>query len=257
MKEGRKLYSLILKAENGNYYRIKIGDDYRNPLAFIDTYTVQYPDKKILLESFSYKLKTKIIDAKIIYKKQGKTKTIEPVFADMEELGLVSKDFGKSSEIDMSDYKKSFRVHLFAKKLMDVYFQDINIRNAFNNYGDHIVRETLMNHDERALVHRLCEYRKLRKSAILKRAIELGQNIDVYPSIVSINEDKIIKSETRLLELLEEEINKVQNEQFTDQTLKPIQAQRLKELYTQREELIEALDSKADKNQVTGQMRLF
>ncbi len=257
MKEGRKIYSLLLKAESGEYYRIKIDEDYRNPLAVIDAYTVTYPSKDALCAGYSYKLKTKIVDARIVYQKQEKTKSIEPIFAAMEELGKIALDFGKSSEIDVTDYKVSFRIHLFAKKLMDDYYHNVDVRDAFDRYGDYIVRDALMNKTEGMLISRLCEYRKLRKSMLLKKKIELGEKVDVYPLVVDLSDANIIKSDERNLELVESEINDLQNEVFSDSTLQQGQALKLEELYTRREALLISLDRKEDKNQIPGQTKMM
>ena len=60
MTQVRKLYSLILKDSEENYYRLKINDEYFHTLPTIDTYTTQSLNKQCFLEGRSYELKRDI-----------------------------------------------------------------------------------------------------------------------------------------------------------------------------------------------------
>ncbi len=257
MKEGRKIYSLLLKAESGDYYRVKIKDDYYNPLAIIDAFTIEYENKKMLCEGYSTRLNTKIEEAKIVYQKDGKTKAIEPLFEDMKEFGELAVAFGKNSGVDSENHIIKARIRIFAHKLLEEYYQDITIKRAFDSYGDYIVDEALKNNDLEALINRLCEYRKLRKSALLQNKAKLGEKIDGYPIIWDLTGAKIIKTDERFLELIDNKIKKLQTSKSENSLVQEAMALLVEGLYKEREELILNLGVKEDKNQVPGQTKMM
>lgn len=252
MKEGRKLYSLIIEDEMGNYYRLKIDGNYQNPLAVIDTYTTSYQDSSKMYEGLSYIFKLHIVNAFIIYHKDEKTKSLVPIFKDMEIIGNIAKSFENSSEIDNEDKKAYLNVLLLATKLMNSYYEDKKVKEKFDQDGDYIVLEALRGHDMLLLTHRLCAYRKLRKSMILLDNVQGKKQVNPFPRIIdAINPIK--QSDERLLELINEQILTIQN--ATNRMPLMGQAKMLADLYDKKNELEEAL-GKADRN-VKGQMRLF
>ena len=257
MKEGRKIYSLLLKSNDNNYYQLKIGDDYRHALAVIDAYTMEFASKELLIEGRSWELQVPILDAKIIYQKQGQTKMLEPVFADDEELWHLRKYFGKSSAIDTNDPAKVAAIHAFSLKLLTEYQTNPDMKTGFDKYGDFLVRESLRNNDLTALICRLCEYRKLRQTIILKKQIKKGQVTNVFPKVVSLADANIIKSDVRLLEITERAIKEQQTKKTDDKVLAKAGALKLEELYDRRDELLKSLDIKEDKNQVSGQTKMM
>ena len=254
MKEGRKIYSLLLKDENEVYYRVKIEEEYHNPLAVIDAFTVTYPSKDKLYLGFSDLLETNIIGAKVVYQKDGKTKALEPIYADMKELGDLALAFGKTSEVGADNHSVAVRINIFAQKLLKEYTENMKIRVSFNQHGDYIVNEALQNNDLVSLIKRLCEYRK---PVILKKETELGQPVDVYPLVFDLKGAKIIKTDERFLELNENKIRHLQLLKPEDSLTKRAWAIKLEQLYTKREELLKSLDRKEDKNQVPGQTKMM
>ena len=271
MKEGRKLYSLILKDENGAYYRLKIDDDYRHPLAVIDAFTISQTTTKYKKHGneyfygiYSQKLDTEIVDAKIVYQKNGMTKALSPVYAKLDSLenGIINlssidRNFGNSSELDFNNLQTNgMNVLLFTKQLMHYYNTDKNVRMAFDLDGDYIVKQALLEGDEKALLKSLCEYRKVRRSVLLLKATCQHKKINVYPEVYDLEEKEIIKSDKRRYEVVEKQIDKLQNTKVDNPYLEEENEKKLKELYNEREELLSSLDT-TSKNQINGQMRLF
>lgn len=251
----KKLYSLLIKNEDGTYYRMKVDGKYYNTLAQIDAYTSVSNIENQFFKKISDKYKLKIVDAFIVYKKDGQIKTIKPIYGDMEELGLIAKSFGNINELDLSNdenYKDfpmaCLKVRMLASKIMDSYSDDPFVQKVFNENASFVVKEALKENSKNKLIRCLCKYRELRKAQILYLYALKGEVASINPSTTNNIHDNDIKPiEARRLELVNEEIAKISINGGDEQTLG--------NLYEEKEILEENLNY-ANK-QVKGQIRMF
>ncbi len=252
MTQVRKLYSLILKDSEENYYRLKINDEYFHTLPTIDTYTTQSLNKQCFLEGRSYELKRDIEDAFILYHKNGQ-KSLEPVFGDSLDIKTMAPKFEGKREMGL-DKAEMFILNLFSNRVRDNYYSDIKVKQTFDKYGDYTVLEALKTGDYRYLINTLRDYRRFRKAVLL-----LAGNTNVHPSKIEFEEDKIIKSDAAILENIEAEIERIEENIPDNQVLIRAYVQKLNSLYNKREELLADLRmiDNPKKNENPRQMRLF
>lgn len=251
MKNVKKIYSLIVQDCYDNSYKIKIDDSYSNTLAAIDSYTCSYLNEQEFTGEMSKLLKANILRSFIIYEYQNQTKYLMPCFNEIKLLNHIAFHFKNQSQ----ENQQEIRAYLLClgTVIMVEYNNNLKVNKYFNRNGNYMLVEILKNGDSNSLAQYLNNYRKAREFIILFSNSKYNTKTNPSSGLIELPK-KILKSEERIIQLIDKEISDCINLSEKEMNINEKQ-KKINRLYETRNEIECSLMNKQIDN--NGQMRLF